>query len=237
MLKKLSTYLAVTAITATIGCGSASAADKDVVDISSQWDSAVSSLLLAAGMYGLDIQSSQDNTFAHNTSVSLFKTLPRDLDMLDSQNITLSYTGSSGRLDFSAGYIYTSMPDNKATGTLLVGLDPHGQEGIGLNPVKRDNAWYMALDYSKTFHVNDNILMGFGSKAMLMKNPFEEHDGRIISMLLNLPMSYKNYFTLTPELQWSHTLPGGVQGHMYAKPELPDNKDVFYGGMSISFSY
>ena len=238
MKRIITTYLTLSVLTATAGCGAAIAADNNVVDIASQWDSAVSSLLLAAGMYGLEPNNKQDTLFTLDTSVNMFKTLPIEQDMLDSRNITLSYSGSSGRLDFSAGYIYTDMQANQDTGTLVVGLESPSLD-TDSPPLTRDNAWYLALDYSKTFRVSDDFFMGIGSKTMLMKNPFNEQEGRILSMLLNLPMSYKNYFTLTPELQWSRSLPGSgdSRSFIHSKPDVPDNKDVFYGGMSISFSY
>ena len=236
MIRRFFTYLSISLLTGALACSGASAADRNDADLSSQWDSAVSSLLLAAGMYGLDVKTDQGINPAYS-SAGLFKTLPRELATLNNNNITLSYTGSSGRLDFSAGYLYTSMQDDQQPGTLFVGLDsPSGE--LQLQPSASENSWFLALDYSKAFQLNDNFALKLGSRAMLMKNPFDLQDGRILSMLLNLPMSYKNYFTLTPELQWSHTIQdGNMLGNTFSKPVETDNKDVFYGGMSISFSY
>ena len=236
MKKRFSTYFCAVALAVTLACSPVLAGDSGYADLSSQWDSAVSSLLLAAGMYGLDVQNDEKNlnpSFAPPTNA--FKTLPSDFSALDAKNITLSYSGSSGRLGFSAGYIYTSVRNNQQPETLLVGLDAPQQE-LNLSRTNTDDSWYMALDYSKAFQVNDSFAFGIGSKAMLMKNPFDPQDGRILSMLLNLPMSYKNYFTLTPELQWSHTIPDATMTR-YSKPDTTGSKDVFYGGMSISFSY
>ncbi len=235
MVKKHLTFLLTALLVVSVSSTVVSAGDRQVADLSSQWDGAVSSLLLAAGMYGLDAKADQGANLSLSQSENLFKGLPFEQGQLDGQNITLSYSGSAGRLGFSAGYIYTSLQDNLEPGTLLLDLDALNQ-----NPLQSSNPWYLALDMSKSFQVSDNIAVGFGSKAMLMKAPFEEQEGRVVSMLLNLPLSYKNYFTITPELQWSRSLPEeksrtGVNN--YSKSIPAQEEDVFYGGMSISFSY
>lgn len=235
MAKKHLTFLLTGLLTVSVGSTVVSAGDRQVADLSSQWDSALSSLLLAAGMYGLDAQADQGANLSLSQSENLFKGLPFEQGQLDGQNITLSYSGSAGRLGFSAGYIYTSLQDNQEPGTMLLDLDALNQ-----NPFQNPNPWYLALDMSKSFQVSENIAVGFGSKAMLMKAPFEEQEGRVVSMLLNLPLSYKNYFTLTPELQWSRSLPDeNIQtgSNTYSQRIPAEEEDVFYGGMSISFSY
>jgi hypothetical protein len=238
MIKRLATYLSIALLTVGTSCGSASAEDQHSADLSSQWDSAVSSLLLAAGMYGLDVKNDEAPGPGFSASPNLLKTLPSDFASLDTNNITLSYSGSSGRLGFSAGYLYTSLRDNQQPETLLVGLDSPDHPLHLNSPEKDSSSWYLTLDYSKAFQLNNSFSLGFGTQAMLMKNPFDTQDGRILSMLLNLPMSYKKYFTLTPELQWSRTIPDATAvRYQYSKSEKEDNKDVFYGGMSISFSY
>lgn len=233
MIKKYLTFLLIALLALSVGSTVVSAADREVADLSSQWNSAVSSLLLAAGMYGLDAKTGQGSNLSLTQSKNLFKGLPFEQGHLDGQSITLSYSGSAGRLGFSAGYIYTSLQDNQEPETILLDLD-------SLNPFQRANPWYFALDMSKSFQVNDNIAVGFGTKAMLMKTPFDDQDGRVISMLLNLPLSYKNYFTITPELQWSRSLPDEntqAGSNNYSKRISAEEEDVFYGGMSISFSY
>ena len=230
MAKKYLTSLIITLLVSAIGIGTAQAADD-----SSQLDSAVRNLLLAAGMYGLDTQDDQGTNLSLSQSKKLLKGLPAVQGQLDGRNITLSYSGSSGRLGFSAGYIYTYLQENQDPGTILLGLD-----SINQNPFENNKPWYLAFDLSKSFQVSDNIAIGVGSKTMLMKTPFDEQDGRMLSMLLNLPMSYKNYFTITPELQWSRSLPDTTaQGDRsnFSERNSADDKDVFYGGMSISFSY
>jgi hypothetical protein len=235
MAKKYLTSLFVILLAVSAGGTTVSAGDRQIADLSSQWDSALSSLLLAAGMYGLDAKTEQEANLSLSQSENLFKGLPFEQGQLDGQNITLSYSGSAGRLGFSAGYIYTSLQDNQEPGTMLLDLDALNQ-----NPFQSTNPWYLALDMSKSYQVSDTIAVGFGSKAMLMKAPFDTQEGRVVSMLLNLPMSYKNYFTITPELQWSRSLPdenSQVDGNTYSQRISAAEEDVFYGGMSISFSY
>ena len=235
MIKKFLTSLPIILLVSAIGIGTASAGDRQDTDISSQRDSAVSSLLLAAGMYGLDLQDDQGTSLSLSQSKNLFKGLPAVRGQLDGRNITLSYSGSSGRLGFSAGYIYTYLQENQEPGTILLGLD-----SINHNPFENNNPWYLAFDLSKSFQISDNIAIGVDSKTMLMKTPLDDQDGRMLSMLLSLPMSYMNFFTITPELQWSRSLPDTTahgNSNNFSKQNSAEDKDVFYGGMSISFSY
>jgi len=77
-------------------------------------------------------------------------------------------------------------------------------------------------------------------KTMLMDDPYSLRNGQIFSFLLNMPVSYKKYITITPELQWSRTLPGQGQtitGLRPASEQDNGGRDVIYGGVSISFSY
>ncbi|RUM38340.1 MAG: hypothetical protein DSY70_08015 [Desulfobulbus sp.] len=235
MKKRLLTFCIAAIFMLTGGNVAISAEESTSADFSTQWDSAVSSLLLAAGMYGLKSDKTQGLDFSVEQANNLFKGIPFEQNQLNGQNITLSYSGSSGKLGFSAGYIYTSLQDNQEPDTLFLDLD-----SINQNSIHSDNPWFLALDMSTSYQVNNEFSVGFGSKAMLMKNPFDDHDGRVLSMLLNLPMSYKNYFTITPELQWSRTLPdrnNGTSGSNFSGTNNAADKDVFYGGMSISFSY
>jgi hypothetical protein len=73
-----------------------------------------------------------------------------------------------------------------------------------------------------------------------MKTPFDEQDGHLVTMLLNMPLSYKEYFTITPELQWMRNLPTvntEGYGNNYSSAVPTEEQDVLFGGMSISFSY
>jgi hypothetical protein len=235
MKKQFFTSCIIALFALTSGPSAVSAEEVYNADFSSQWDSAVSSLLLAAGMYGLNTENNQGVNFSVEQATNMFKGISFEHNQFTGQNITLSYKSSSGKLGFSAGYIYTSLQDNQEPDALFLDLD-----SVNNNPFNSDNPWFLALDMSTSFQVNDAFTVGFGSKAMLMKNPFDDQDGRVLSMLLNLPMSYKNYFTITPELQWSRTLPDAINraaGSNYSGSGSAADKDVFYGGMSISFSY
>ena len=234
MIKKNLTYQLVSLLVALFCSGTGFAADFNTADLSSQWDSAVSSLLLAAGMYGLDTHNSDGLDLSVSQSANMLKGVSTELSSIDNRNITLSYSGSSGKLGFSAGYIYTSLQDNMEPGTILLDLD-----ALNHTPLTNSDPWYLTLNLSHSFQVSDNIALGVDSHAMLMKTPFENQEGRILSMLLNLPVSYKNYFTITPELQWSRTLPDAetLQENYLLNHKKTEDEDVFYGGMSISFSY
>jgi hypothetical protein len=218
---------------------SAFAAGKgNTVDLTSYWDSAVSSLLLAAGMYGVFEDSGNSGmNLTYSQSKDLFNGFASNQTSFDTQDITLSYTGSSGRLGFSAGYIYTGNEDNREAGTFLLGLDDMN----GNNDSYADTTpWHLTLNLSKNFQVNDSIVMGVGSKAILTSNHLGRSEHRAFGMAFIMPISYKDYFTITPEIQWSRSLlkdKGEAANNTEPDSYMVTDEDNIYGGMSISFSY
>lgn len=195
------------------------------------WDSAVNNLL-ATGMYGFDAQSLPGLTLQLQHADNLFRGLSPGQSKLNGQAITFSYEGSSGLLGFSAGYILTNQKSNTQHGAAFLGLVP--EQDKQFNPA---SSWYMALDLAKTYQVDETISFDLGNKTMLLKNPFDTEEGKLFSVLFNMPISYKNYLTITPELQWSRPLTSGTSSSEYKSSEGKSPQDIFYGGVSISFSY
>ncbi len=239
MIQKISTYLFI-GLTALSAGSSAAADEQQVVDLTPYWDSAVSSLLLAAGMYGADDKRANDEQQSNmqlslNQSEDLYKNFSSDHNSLSGQDITLSYSGSSGRLGISAGYLYTGVTGSQCPESFLLDLKPLEEESL-----ENKNPWYFTLNMSKSFQVSDHFAVGMGSRAMVMNTQFAEPPSHTVSMLLNLPLSYKNFFTITPELQWSRSLPTADSSAGFdetSNGSVYSEEDVFYGGMSISFSY
>lgn len=197
------------------------------------WDSAVNSLL-STGMYGFDAQGLSGLTVQFQHAQQVGRPLEADQVRQRGQAITFSYEGSAGLLGFSAGYILTSQRGGQEPGTVFLGLDP--TEGRTFDPTR---SWYMAFDLSRSYQVDEAIHFQMGSRAILLQNPFDTEAGRIFSMLFNMPISYKNYLTITPELQWSRPLSGDSPAAATTPGNTGDKRgeDVFYGGISISFSY
>ncbi|MCI5125406.1 MAG: hypothetical protein D3925_13265 [Candidatus Electrothrix sp. AR5] len=241
VIKKIP-YLCIALTALLVGNESARAEDAKQNIISSTYDeSAVSNLLLAAGMYGgLNNESSPGVSLSLGQSKDMMKGLFTDQGQFDGQDITLSYSGSAGRLGFSAGYIYTSDEKNENRGSVLLGLENYGKNT--LNNIQ-ERPWYLTLDLSRSFQLSNNLAVGVGSKAVLLANtPDEENStSKAASMSLYLPVSYKGFLTVTPEFQWSRALlTDGEQDSRndienFFDPE--DGQNAFYGGMSISFSY
>lgn len=195
------------------------------------WDSAVNNLL-ATGMYGFDNQSLPGLTLQLQHADNLYRGLAPGQAKLNGQAITFSYEGSSGLLGFSAGYILTNQKNSSQPGAVFMGLTP--EQDKRFDPA---NSWYMALDLSKTYQVDEAISFNLGNKTMLLKNPFDTEEGKLFSVLFNMPISYKNYLTITPELQWSRPLSAEGSSSAYSSSDGKSPQDVFYGGVSISFSY
>lgn len=198
------------------------------------WDNAVNSLL-ATGLYGFDNQKVPGLKVAWQHSTDLSRGLSPDHIPLSSQAITFSYEGSSGLLEFAAGYILTSQNNNRQPGTVFLGVDAEPTQDF--DPGR---SWYLVFDLSRSYQVDDQLRFSLGSTAMLRQNPFDTEPGRLFSVLFNMPIRYKNYLTITPELQWSRPVSGLDAVNRAAAAGEHDGKssdDVFYGGVSVSFSY
>ena len=205
---------------------------------------AVSSLLLAAGMYGgVDAPSGE---FSLSRSASTFKSLANVQGPLEGQDITLSYEGSSGgRLGFSAGYLYADPEEKRGSGSLLSDMDSY--VASQQNAWGNDNAapWYLAFNVAKEFQISDSIAFSLDSKATLLSpsalaNGQDETDRRAVCMSFNLPVSYGSFLTVTPEVQWSRQLESSqatAGSNLSAASATDESADAFYGGMSITFSY
>ncbi|WP_339134395.1 MAG: hypothetical protein WGN25_15265 [Candidatus Electrothrix sp. GW3-4] len=241
MVSKKISYLCIALTALLIGNESACAETAQQNIISNAYDeSAMSSLLLAAGMYGgLKNESSPGVSLSLGQSKDMMKGLFTDQGQFDGQDITLSYEGSAGRLGFSAGYIYTTGEKDQNGGSVLLGLDNYSKNT--LNNIQ-ERPWYVTLDLSRSFQLSNNLAVGVGSKTVLLANTLNEEDSthKAVSMSLNLPVSYKGFLTVTPEFQWSRALltdgePSTNDIDNLFAPE--DGQNTFYGGMSISFSY
>lgn len=202
---------------------------------------AVSSLLLAAGMYGgLDAAASKQGLdLSLSESAKMFKgVMPDQGRQLDGQDITLSYTGSEGRLGFSAGYLYTAPENTGSGGTVL--LDLNSSSRNVLHEESADKPWYLTLNFAKDFQLSESVALGIDSRTMLLSPSLaDEADGRsAVCMSFNLPVSYRGFLTVTPELQWSRAIEQTGTSSLDASSSTAEkNPNTFYGGMSISFSY
>ncbi len=193
---------------------------------------AFNTLLQTAGVNAYDYLKGERISFSSEQLRPLHVIRQPNHDLFKGRTITLSYEGSSGLLGFSAGYIYTT-PETNYQPTLLLDLDSDPTA-----PFDHSRSWYLAIDLSHSFQLGNDITLGLGSKTALMDDPFADEDQRILSFLLNMPVLIKDFLTITPELQWSRTLPGGVLNNFNLQ-DITGHKpaDNFYGGVSISFSY
>ncbi len=185
------------------------------------------SLLLVSGMADSEELFSVDNIHLSYSNESL-KALIRD-SSFKNRSITLSYQGSSGRLGLSAGYIYTFSPKDELN--LLSTEMADGDFGV----------WYMGFDVdSLPFFKHDNLSLALGGKTVLTESPNILEEDDLVSLLFYMPVSYKNYITVTPELRWTRSLEQWTKNGFTGQGEgdYSSETDVdFYGGLSVSFSY
>lgn len=196
------------------------------------WDNTVTSLL-ATYMYGIKDIDGQGLSVQLQHSENYYRDLKHEETSLDAQSITFSYDGSSGLLGFSAGYIYTGAKQTKGTGKAFLGIDPATD-----NSFSPSRSWYMAFDLSHNYQFGDNLNFGIGGTTLLTRNPFDTEEGKTFSMLFNMPILIKDYITITPQFQWSRTLPDDDYHSSEAASSTDHSpEDNFYGGVSVSFSY
>lgn len=202
------------------------------------WDSAVSRLL-AAGMYGVEKDESYQLSVRLKDDKDLYRVFTADNAGLAGRGITLSYEGSFGLLGFSAGYIYTYRGNESEQSFASLFLGSYDPLAFTADDVT--DTWYLALNLSSpSYSPMDNVSLGIGGEVMLINEPFYFEDGKGVALRFNLPFSYKNRIIVTPELQWSGSLSrlkGLLPLEEHKGESVSAHKDVFYGGVSISFSY
>jgi hypothetical protein len=234
----------LTAILMVVGLPAFAAASSPCSTSACKDSAAVSSLLLAAGMYGgIDAPGE----FSLSRSASTFKSFASQQGTMEGQDITLSYEGSSGsRLGFSAGYLYAEAEEKREAGRELTDIDSYFNFQNAALTSDSTSPWYLTFNVAKEFQISDSLALGLDSKATLLSpspllNDAEEADSRAVCMSLNLPVSYGSFLTVTPELQWSRQLEPSQQAaggsELSAASAAGDNADTFYGGMSITLSY
>lgn len=210
-------------------------AETAVPNSGTAWDATVNTLL-ATGMYGVS------NTMLEGLSIHLQRAdntlpgFPLAQSPLSTQAITFSYEGSSGLLEFSAGYILTQAPTDQRSGSIFLGIEPDGEDGT-FDP---EGSWYLSLGLSRSYQMGDDLALSLGNRAIVFQNPFDIREGHLFSLLFSMPITYKKSLTVTPELQWTRPLSPA------AADSSPDSSstgtgspkgDVFYGGVSIRFAY
>ncbi|MCW5206462.1 hypothetical protein VU08_05985 [Desulfobulbus sp. F5] len=241
MTRKNNTYLLVALVSISSPALAAQPSSVCIADCSDS-GAAVSSLLLAAGMYGgLKTTFAGEIDLSLNQSAKMFKGIFAEQGQVDGQDITLSYDGSEGRLGFSAGYLYTAPENSPESGAVLLGMNQHSRRD--LLHEDGEKPWYVTFNLAKDFQISDSLALGVDSRTMLvaaapLQNE-EKQDGQAVCMSFNLPVSYGGLFTVTPELQWSHALEvsGQATNSNVEASATEKSPNTFYGGMSISFSY
>ncbi|MDD2464377.1 MAG: hypothetical protein PHI97_10305 [Desulfobulbus sp.] len=223
------------AATIFLWSGPAQAADTVAPTTGTAWDSTVNALI-ATGMYGASGHMLEGVTVHLQKAENPLPGVSHTQSLLSTQAITFSYEGSAGLLEFSAGYILSQNSTENKPGSIFLGIEPDIED----SPFNPERSWYLALDLSRSYQIDDDLALSFGNRALLLKNPFDTREGHLFSLLFSMPITYKNYLTITPELQWTRPLspPNTGPSANYSASDTDAVKgDVFYGGVSISFSY
>ena len=233
-LRQFGPTLALT-VAILLGNSHLQAADAAAPQPEPTWDATVNALL-ATGMYGTGSILPEGMTLHLQRADAFLPGLPYAHSPLSTQAITFSYEGSSGLLAFSAGYILSHDPAENQRPLVYLDIDSRGDD-LTRNP---DRSWYLGLDISRPYQIDDDLALSVGNRALLIRNPFDTQDGHLISLLFSVPITYKNYLTITPQLQWTRPLyPSSItpSSNISSHGDTSSKSDVFYGGVSIRFSY
>ncbi len=233
-IRQFAPTLALT-VAILLGNSPLQAADTAASQAGTAWDATVNALL-ATGMYGVSSPLPEGVMIHLQKADANLPGLPYAHSPLSTQSITFSYEGSSGLLAFSAGYLLSHDPNEDQPASVYLDIEPVGAD-LSLNP---DHSWYLSLDLSHSYQLDDDLAFSVGNRAFLIKNPLDTQDSHLFSLLFSIPITYKNYLTITPELQWTRPLSpnsGNPSSNVSANNDDASGEDVFYGGVSIRFSY
>lgn len=166
---------------------------------------------------------------------------------LNETDLTLSYDGSVDMISYGVGYIYYGIDTGEdsqeiyATASLDVLLSP-------TLSIYRDvdhlPGWYVSLGASHSFSLRDDLSLDLGGYVSFLSaddassyadskggSYSEFHDGKLS---VSMTYSFAEYFTITPELDYSFPLSSEAKTLLKG---VNDEYDFIYGGVTVGMSF
>ena len=166
-------------------------------------------------------------------------------------DLTLSYGGKAGMVNYAAGYIYYGLEGAADTQEVYgsLGLDTilaptlTVYRDIGASP-----GWYVTLGVSHSLQVTDKISLALAGQVSYLsadeastlaapgdpKSAYRDfHDGRL-SATLNIPLS--ETITVAPNISYSFALSDGASEVIKAASASGRDDDFLFGGITLTMA-
>ncbi|MDH4319324.1 MAG: hypothetical protein OEV64_13100 [Desulfobulbaceae bacterium] len=145
--------------------------------------------------------------------------------------ISFSYSGSSGQLGFSSGYV-TSRND-------MLDGELESDDGSGYSEEMKN--LYVGLDMIHSVALTDDINVGLRAGLIYIGDIYRERKDDALSVLFVMPVEISKRLTIEPRIHWTRTLTeqdfgSGNKGTNEDLSSKEDNVSL-YGGVSVSLSY
>ncbi|MDH3348349.1 MAG: hypothetical protein OEM02_09685 [Desulfobulbaceae bacterium] len=149
--------------------------------------------------------------------------------------ISFSYTGSSGVLGFSSGYIGSRGDDEQVQNPKV---SKQESEHVYHEDIKN---LYVGVDMNHSVALTDDINVGIRAGLIYFEDIYSEYDEDAVSVLFVMPVEINNKLTIEPRIHWTRNLTeqNSIDGNKTKidEPSLQENNGSFYGGVSISLAY
>lgn len=147
--------------------------------------------------------------------------------------ISFSYSGSSGLLGFSSGYI--SSRNDMLDGEIK------SDDGDGSGYSEEMKNLYVGLDMNHSVALTDDINVGLRAGLIYIGDIYREREDDAVSVLFVMPVEINKSLTIEPRIHWTHTLTEQDSGTRNKGTDedsgLQEDNGSFYGGVSVSLSY
>lgn len=145
--------------------------------------------------------------------------------------ISFSYSGSSGLLGFSSGYI-------SSRNDMLDG-EMESDDGSGYSEEMKN--LYVGLDMNHSVALTDDINVGLRAGLIYIGDIYREREDDAVSVLFVMPVEINKSLTIEPRIHWTRTLTEQDSGTRnkgtIEEPGSQEDNGSFYGGVSVSLSY
>lgn len=199
------------------------------------------SLTVAYRGLGLNIwgnlDSDQDSTGPMDSSSNLTET-----------DLTLSYDWTLEGVGFGIGYIYYAFDNAHDTqefyGVLSMEMAWVSPSLTVYKDIDFYPGWYLSLGLASAIPVTDELTLDVGVTAGYLIADSTQVDGGdfsnffdgLVSLSLTYPLN--QYLSITPEISYSFPLSNEGEDVLQASnASFGSDEDIFYGGVSASFSF
>lgn len=158
-------------------------------------------------------------------------------------DLTLSYSGSAGKLGYSGGYIFYALDGIKDSQEVYATVSVDTLLAPNLTVYKEITGyqgWYAKAAVGHTLEVAKDIKLALGASVGYLDNEVdydELHDG-VLSASLAIPVA--EYLTVSPQIYYSFPLSSKAKDFLKAANSGVIDKakaDFVYGGLAVNMAF